>query len=92
MLRPRSPNRRRHKRHLGAVGTAKQEASIVSWFDGEATFVKQTMVAPTKLDEVVELGFASICPMLDVVTVDPAVVGATGEAATAVAVSKRPAD
>ena len=72
------------------VRPSEDESACGLAFQGVAALVQQPVMPATELDEVPELGPASVRPMLDVVRVHEAVFRAAGEAAAAVAAPQGP--
>src|SRR5207248_9783985 len=86
------------RRRAGDVGkrdsvlVGEPRFAVVVEADRVAAFVDVAVVAAAEQDEVVEVRFAALAPMVEVVAVDETSVGAAGEAAAAVAGGERAAE
>jgi hypothetical protein len=63
---PAGTRRARDELDRPALGGAEEGAAVGARFEPEAVFVDQAVVGGAEVDEVVELGFAAVDPVLDV--------------------------
>lgn len=70
---------------MPAVGMEESPAAVRQCFDRELAFVHQALVQAARGDEIGELRFSAVRPMINVVSVDEAFVSAPGESTARIA-------
>ena len=74
-----------------AIGPAEADAAVDVAFDAESAFVHQRVMMAAEQNEIVDRGFATFCPIPNVMRIDEALMAASRESAAAVARLQGPA-
>src|SRR5271154_2831820 len=77
---------------MPAVRMQEPPAPAGERLDPDRPLVNQAVVQPAQRDQVIEFGRSAVGPVLDVVRIEVALVGAAGEAATGIPGVKGTAD